>query len=52
MKNDALRTLALLCAKKTAGKNTKCSRNERILKNGHLAKIGYSLGEMRSLGQK
>ena len=38
MKNDALKTLELLCAKKTAGKNTKCSRNERILKNGHLAK--------------
>ena len=32
-----------VCVQKTAGKNTKYSRNERILKIGHLAKaIGHA----------
>ena len=44
--------------KKTAGQNTKYSRNETNLKNGHLAraithaKALSSLGKMLSLGQK
>ena len=37
-KNDFTSTLELFCAKKTTGKNTKYSRNETILKIGHLAK--------------
>ena len=37
-KKDSTSTLELFCGKKTARKNTKYSRNEIILKIGHLAK--------------
>ena len=37
---------------KTASQNTKCSRNETILKMEHHAKAIYSLRKIVSLGQK
>ena len=50
------KTRVFLC-KKTAGKNTKYSRNETILKIGHLARAiarckGYSSCKMVRFGQK
>ena len=55
-KNDSLRTLQLFSTKNRS-KKTKYSKNDTILKNGHLAKAiahtkVYSLGKMVSLGQK
>ena len=55
-KNDSTSTLELFCGKKTARKNTKHSRNEIILKIGHLPKAidfaKWSVWLKNSKGQK
>ena len=50
--NPSTNHLELFCAKKTAPKNTKYSRNESILKIGHHACKGYSPCKILTLAQK
>ena len=50
--NPFYKSFIVLLCKKPLKKNTKYSRNESILKNGHHACKGYSLCKIITLGQK
>ena len=52
MSKSILRIISNCSVQKTAPKNTKCSRNESILKIDHLACKGYSPCKILTLPQK